>query len=416
MQNSNNRVGMSQKDEEIMAQAEVIRKKQWLIEHDHNYTRIPFTKRGKVRWKAQITVGKAGRKYIEASTEDALIERLYEHYNREDGRRLTLKQGIDQYLEHKKEIDTVKPQTLERLEYKSRFWSGLFDVEMAKLTVDDLLRYMKQTSPEYTVQYMKEAVQILHNAFALALQRELIDKNVSQAVVSKEWKKICIQPTRTAEKKIFTNEQIHAIVEKARSATQDIRAYMLLLSIVTGMRSGELSALHWDDVDWDRGYIHVHRQILEERYEKRRTGFVEVPYTKDERGVAKGGRKVFFLLYAESLLRELYQLTGNGTYVFGDNDDSSLPAITPDNYEHWLNDMQTEWGYEVTNNHAFRMSLNSNVLIGMMNMPVHERAKFLGHSEEVNLKNYTYVREDQYEASMRQRVESFNNRHLDISA
>ena len=42
-------------------------------------------------------------------------------------------------------------------------------------------------------------------------------------------------------------------------------------------------------------------------------------------------------------------------------------------------------GFQVTNNHAFRMSLNSNVFIPL-GIPVTERARLLGHSVETNEK------------------------------
>ncbi len=48
-------------------------------------------------------------------------------------------------------------------------------------------------------------------------------------------------------------------------------------------------------------------------------------------------------------------------------------------------------GYDITNNHAFRMSLNSNVLDAKLHLPVAKRAELLGHSVETNLKYYTYA-------------------------
>lgn len=47
----------------------------------------------------------------------------------------------------------------------------------------------------------------------------------------------------------------------------------------------------------------------------------------------------------------------------------------------------------VTNNHAFRMSLNSNVFIPL-GIPATERASMLGHSVETNLKYYSFERKD----------------------
>ncbi len=67
--------------------------------------------------------------------------------------------------------------------------------------------------------------------------------------------------------------------------------------------------------------------------------------------------------------------------------------IKTDAYETFLRRMLKSLGLEVTNNHAFRMSLNSNKLIPLGLTPV-ERAQLLGHSVETNLKHYTYSMKD----------------------
>lgn len=47
-------------------------------------------------------------------------------------------------------------------------------------------------------------------------------------------------------------------------------------------------------------------------------------------------------------------------------------------------------GFTVTNNHALRMALNSNVFIPL-GIPVTERARMLGHSVETNLRKYSFA-------------------------
>ena len=50
----------------------------------------------------------------------------------------------------------------------------------------------------------------------------------------------------------------------------------------------------------------------------------------------------------------------------------------------------------ITNNHAFRMSLNSNVFIPL-GIPVTERARMLGHSVKTNLDYYSKAGKDNIE-------------------
>jgi len=55
--------------------------------------------------------------------------------------------------------------------------------------------------------------------------------------------------------------------------------------------------------------------------------------------------------------------------------------------------MLTSLNFPITNNHAFRMSLNSNVFIPL-GIPVTDRARMLGHSVETNLRFYSYAGKD----------------------
>ena len=67
--------------------------------------------------------------------------------------------------------------------------------------------------------------------------------------------------------------------------------------------------------------------------------------------------------------------------------------IKTDAYETCLRRLCQSLNFKVTNNHAFRMSLNSNVLIPA-GLPVTERARILGHSVETNLKYYSFAGKD----------------------
>ena len=70
-------------------------------------------------------------------------------------------------------------------------------------------------------------------------------------------------------------------------------------------------------------------------------------------------------------------------YIFCDENGD---WINKESYSQRLRRMCKKLGYNVTNNHAFRMSLNSNVFIPL-GISLTYRARMLGHSVEVNLKN-----------------------------
>jgi integrase len=59
-------------------------------------------------------------------------------------------------------------------------------------------------------------------------------------------------------KDVLTGEELAKLLAGTEHESPDIRA-MIWVGFTTGMRFGELSALHWDDVDFARGLIHVRK-------------------------------------------------------------------------------------------------------------------------------------------------------------
>jgi integrase len=84
--------------------------------------------------------------------------------------------------------------------------------------------------------------------------------------------------------------------------------------------------------------------------------------------------------------------------------------ITTASYYEALNKICKKLNLKLSNNHAFRMALNSYVYIPM-GLPVTERAKLLGHSVETNLKFYTFARTDDYLAELSEKMNAYNSRN-----
>ncbi len=71
-------------------------------------------------------------------------------------------------------------------------------------------------------------------------------------------------------------------------------------------------------------------------------------------------------------------------------------------------------GLMLSNNHAFRMALNSYVYVPM-GLPVTERAKLLGHSVETNLKCYTFARTEDYIDELCEKMNAYNGEMNDFT-
>ncbi|MCP4501091.1 MAG: tyrosine-type recombinase/integrase, partial [Deltaproteobacteria bacterium] len=71
-----------------------------------------------------------------------------------------------------------------------------------------------------------------------------------------------VKAPTTRAKDTLTRDELAALLAMTTEETPDIRA-MLWVQATTGMRFGEVSALNWDDIDLDKGLIHVRRSQVE---------------------------------------------------------------------------------------------------------------------------------------------------------
>jgi DNA-binding transcriptional regulator YhcF (GntR family) len=90
---------------------------------------------------------------------------------------------------------------------------------------------------------------ILSGAFATAVRWEWIDRN--PAATAK------LPRTRQRTTTSPDPADVAKVIAAARATGQDLLALYLWLAAVTGARRGELSALHWADLDLQRGVIHI---------------------------------------------------------------------------------------------------------------------------------------------------------------
>ena len=168
----------------------------------------------------------------------------------------------------------------------------------------------------------------------------------------------------------------------------------MLFAIETGVRVGELCALKWTDVK--ENVIHIHAQQLTRRENGKKIYYYDT-HTKNEKGISQDGREFPLTRKILNLLNEIRglqkELGIHSEFIFCHEDGE---WIKTDAYETFLRRLCQSKGFKVTNNHALRMSLNSNVLLPM-GISVADRAAMLGHSIQTNLQFYSFAQKDYVE-------------------
>lgn len=90
---------------------------------------------------------------------------------------------------------------------------------------------------------------ILSGAFAAAIRWEWIERNPAKtAKLPRTWPRTATSPLPA---------DVAKVIAAARASGQDLLALYLWLAAITGARRGELCALHWADLDFHRGVVHI---------------------------------------------------------------------------------------------------------------------------------------------------------------
>ena len=224
----------------------------------------------------------------------------------------------------------------------------------------------------------------------------ICDDNPMRYISPRDYVSHCNLHRRRDEEKEFSEEELEAIRQKSQEHMESPRVLMRLFSMETGMRAGELCAVHKEDIR--NGFIHVHRQQVKTWDEEGHQIFVEVLYTKDEKRHPHDGRYIPITPYAQEIIDLALRLPGTSEYLFHANG----KRITKDSYELNLMRFCRKIGLITTHNHAFRMAFNSRLI--EMDFSPSDRALILGHQVQTN--------ETHYSLTDKRRLEKIKDRFL----
>jgi len=368
--------------------------------HSYAITQVSVLKNGKSVPRWQTT---CGDKRPRCSSYEALIDKLYEFYfGTIIYTDFSFKAMFDAALQDK--IDTERPKEKTIRDYHSSYKAFITDEFGAKdirlITASELKKFIQDKVEELNLTEkrllkLKGLLNLVFN-FATDPERRIIEFSpVPQS--NKQFKRNC-KPTKTKpEEKAFQPAEIDQIREylwnRARNSKYDYNAYAILFASETGVREGEIPSLKWSDIT--EKTIHIHSQQNDEMRDGQKVYYYN-PTTKDEKGYSRDGRYFPMNKKIKEILDEVkakQEALGIHTeWVFANNDGN---WITTASYYEALYKVSKLLGLSLSNNHAFRIALNSYVLIPM-GIPVTERARMLGHSVDTNLRHYTFARSDEY--------------------
>ena len=413
--------------------------------HKNKITKCNIMSHGKEKTKYQTRCcGKRPR----LDSYEALILYLYSFYFEDsliEETDYSFEAIFEEALQHKARTEEPSQNTLDdyRNSFKSFITDDLRKRDIRKITPSEIKEYIQAETHRQAEKlghkmskkrlYKLKGIFNLVFEYAVDFERQYISYNPVPSNNKIYKKNISVLAPRPEEKAFQPNDidQIRTHLWKRVNERQyDSLGYAILLSSYTGMREGEIPSLKWSDIDFDMRTIHIHSQQLCSTYDGKKI-YEYAPYTKNEKGVSQGGRyfpfeigdniyRIFTELKAKqellSIESEWVFTTQSGEWLKKDGYSSALYYLCKGNpTKH-----QTGLGLTLSNNHAFRMAINSYEFIPKGLNEV-ERARLLGHSPEVNLKHYTFSKSNEYIDELREKltqspVPQFSSRYPNIIA
>lgn len=157
---------------------------------------------------------------------------------------------------------------LERVFNNQIRYSEVGQKKMKDITIDDMQAFIDDIAKNYSISIVKKVMEILKPSIKKAVIEQKMRFNLLDFVVMPK-KNIIIGMEDEEKEQMYTTEEIEKITEVCMSFygtntrnTKRYRyapAYILLLN--TGMRVGELAALSWKDVDYDRKIIRISKTV-----------------------------------------------------------------------------------------------------------------------------------------------------------
>ena len=324
-----------------------------------------------------------------------------------DASKVVLIDGIMSWLEASHR-PTVKIQTYQRLLSTAKNQiepSEIGHLRYQTITTDEIQDLITSlVDRNYSYSTIKKTYDLLNAFYRFVSAKDKFDNPMLLVVMPRQSN----IKAETREVQWFEKDDIERFTEACSTRWNTGRlknkyAYALAANIYLGLRGGELLALQWQDIDFDKGTVYVSKTLIEYREESGKTHFEIQNTTKRDKN-----RYVPINTRAKELLlkhREECEFTEPTDYVIST---SNRKTTTLKNISDTIRNIEEEADTKVRayNTHILRHTCAS--LYFRAGVPIETICAILGNTREVCEKTYIHLVEEQLQQAASKTIEAID--------
>lgn len=346
-----------------------------------------YKQRADGRYLAQIKIGyqdngKPKLKNIYAKSKAELDRKVTEYKSQVnkgiilDDKNMTVEEWADSWLNIYK--DNVGFNTKRRYEniINQQIKPYIGFVKLSKLRLAEVQALINELSPKYSYSTVKKVKETLHQMYTQAIRNGFVYVNPADGVQ--------LPKNNAKERQQLTEGDI----SKLKFFCRNYRSGALIMTLLyTGMRRGEILALTWNDIDFDKNIITVNKAVEFRNNQP----YIKPPKTK------KGNRTIPLLFALRPYLLELKQRAVTDTVFVNTHNqphsDTSIKRLWSGFLKEYNEYLKKEEEDKATfTMHQFRHTYAT--LLYKAGVDVKTAQEFLGHSSvNITLDIYTHLEE-----------------------
>ncbi|GAA0801515.1 tyrosine-type recombinase/integrase [Faecalicatena orotica] len=298
---------------------------------------------------------------------------------------ITLEDLYVEWLLYKRDYTSVKAKTIQ--EYVAE-WNKFFkDTTLSKMKLGDikpitLIRFFREVTRkrEHTHKRISNARSVLNGIMCYAIEEEIISHNPVSDV---NFKQFTYKPVEIQSDNVFSRDDTFKLLNYLNCIIEPY-SLAIQLSFYLFIRIGETKAIRWEDIDYEKRVVYLHRQATCERVLNDDLSFSkrEIKVVNQMKGnTSHGFRKQFLTDEAIKILHKAKELNPNGTYVF--EPDGTI--MTTDSFNRRLKKYCKEAGVPYHSSHKIRF-YNASTAFDGNNLTT--LSYLMGHSETATTLHY----------------------------